>query len=60
MIDQRVIEVKMEGIPKTILKLEILLFLIIEISASHCPDVPNPVTVINQQQRSVVTARIRS
>ena len=50
----------MEGMPKTILKPEILLILIIEILASHCPDVPDPVTVINQQRRSEATIGIKS
>ena len=47
-IDQGLIEVKVERMPKAILKPEILLFLSIKILASYCPDVPDPVTLINR------------
>jgi len=47
-IDQGLIEVKMKGMPKAILKPEILLILSIKILSSHCPDVSDLVTVINR------------
>ena len=37
----------MEGVPEAILKPEILLVLSIKVSASHGPDVLNPVMVVN-------------
>jgi len=54
------IEVKVKRVPEMILKPEILLILNIKILASHGPDVPNPVTVVNWQRRGEATTRIRS
>ena len=43
-----------------VLKAEILLFFSIQISASHRPDVPDHVTVVNWQRRCEAISRIRS
>ena len=47
MIDNGIIEVKVERVPETILKPEVLLILSIKILASHGPDVWDPVMVVN-------------
>lgn len=47
-MDHGIIEVKMEVIPKAILKLEILLILSIKIPTLHCPNILDLVTVVNR------------
>jgi hypothetical protein len=60
MIENGIIEVKVKRVLETILKLEILLMLSIKILASHGPDVPDPMMVVNWQRRGEAVSRIRS
>jgi hypothetical protein len=60
MIDQVVIEVEVKMVPKTILKPEVLAFFLIEIGGTIISKLPQEVSVVNLEMRSITFSFIGS
>ena len=60
MIDQVIIEIKVEGVPKAILDPQVLAFFLIKILGMLLPELLHITTVIHGQVRHVSTSRIGS